>query len=246
MQSPLITIPPKTTTEVDLAGPLRQLIGRSFGADPGAFGAELAALDRARTDAVGKGAGSEATQRDLLFKYFGQLELLELRFPELKVAFTWFVRSPPCPVLERPSAGSIASAASYPPFTWAPLRNQGERCVLNPVRSPDPPSQERCLHPQADDPVVPRVREGLGPLPPRRYALVPGRVERAVVARRSQAGLQRSPGRRRSLCLHQRQLSSRAFDRPQQGARQVPRRPDDRPGPGGLSREGRERGPRQG
>lgn len=95
MQSPLITIPPKTTTEVDLAGPLRQLIGRSFGADPGAFGAELAALDRARTDAVGKGAGSEATQRDLLFKYFGQLELLELRFPELKVAFTWFVRSPP-------------------------------------------------------------------------------------------------------------------------------------------------------
>lgn len=27
--------------------------------------------------------------RDLLFKYFGQLELLELRFPDIKVPFPW-------------------------------------------------------------------------------------------------------------------------------------------------------------
>lgn len=27
--------------------------------------------------------------RDLLFKYFGQLELLELRFAETKISFTW-------------------------------------------------------------------------------------------------------------------------------------------------------------
>jgi hypothetical protein len=27
--------------------------------------------------------------RDLLYKYFGQLELLELRFSEIKVSFTW-------------------------------------------------------------------------------------------------------------------------------------------------------------
>jgi hypothetical protein len=27
--------------------------------------------------------------RDLLYKYFGQLELLELRFPEVRVPFPW-------------------------------------------------------------------------------------------------------------------------------------------------------------
>jgi hypothetical protein len=27
--------------------------------------------------------------RDLLYKYFGQLELLELRFAEIKVSFPW-------------------------------------------------------------------------------------------------------------------------------------------------------------
>lgn len=27
--------------------------------------------------------------RDLLYKYFGQLELLELRFSEVKVSFGW-------------------------------------------------------------------------------------------------------------------------------------------------------------
>lgn len=27
--------------------------------------------------------------RDLLYKYFGQLELLELRFAEIKVSFLW-------------------------------------------------------------------------------------------------------------------------------------------------------------
>jgi len=29
------------------------------------------------------------TARDLLYKYFGQLELLELRFPEIRVNFSW-------------------------------------------------------------------------------------------------------------------------------------------------------------
>lgn len=31
------------------------------------------------------------TARDLLYKYFGQLELLELRFAEIKVSFGWWV-----------------------------------------------------------------------------------------------------------------------------------------------------------
>jgi hypothetical protein len=33
--------------------------------------------------------GSLRTARDLLYKYFGQLELLELRFPEIRVNFPW-------------------------------------------------------------------------------------------------------------------------------------------------------------
>ncbi|GAA5988730.1 hypothetical protein JCM5350_001999 [Sporobolomyces pararoseus] len=42
-----------------------------------------------RQDALRGSAGSDATARDLLYKYFGQLELLELRFPELRVPFPW-------------------------------------------------------------------------------------------------------------------------------------------------------------
>lgn len=88
MQSPLISIPQKTTTETDYAAPLRSTISLSYGDDPSNYASEIALLQRTRQDAV-KGAGSDATQRDLLYRYFGQLELLELRFPELKVVFNW-------------------------------------------------------------------------------------------------------------------------------------------------------------
>src|SRR5258708_30772048 len=33
--------------------------------------------------------GTYLSARDLLYKYFGQLELLELRFPEIRVNFPW-------------------------------------------------------------------------------------------------------------------------------------------------------------
>lgn len=32
---------------------------------------------------------ADGTARDLLYKYFGQLELLELRFSEVKIPFIW-------------------------------------------------------------------------------------------------------------------------------------------------------------
>jgi hypothetical protein len=41
-----------------------------------------------RTDDVLGGIKLMAA-RDLLYKYFGQLELLELRFAEIKVPFVW-------------------------------------------------------------------------------------------------------------------------------------------------------------
>ncbi|BEI87484.1 uncharacterized protein CcaverHIS019_0102020 [Cutaneotrichosporon cavernicola] len=87
-QSPLISIPRKTTSDADWAGPIRSTIAHSFGEAPDSYAEEIAILQRCRQDAV-RGASSDTTARDLLYKYFGQLELLELRFAEVKVSFAW-------------------------------------------------------------------------------------------------------------------------------------------------------------
>ncbi|KAI0064473.1 BRO1-domain-containing protein [Artomyces pyxidatus] len=87
-QSPMISIPKKGTDEVDWTTPIRTAISQSYGEDPDNYSAEYASLQRCRQDAV-RGAGSDMTARDLLYKYFGQLELLELRFPEIRVNFPW-------------------------------------------------------------------------------------------------------------------------------------------------------------
>ncbi|KZP17376.1 BRO1-domain-containing protein [Athelia psychrophila] len=87
-QSPMISIPKKTTEEVDWTTPIRTLIAQSYGESPDNYTSECQALMRCRQDAV-RGAGSDMTARDLLYKYFGQLELLELRFSEIRVNFPW-------------------------------------------------------------------------------------------------------------------------------------------------------------
>ncbi|TRM67074.1 BRO1-like domain-containing protein [Schizophyllum amplum] len=87
-QAPMISIPKKTTEEVDWTSPIRTLIAQSYGENPDNYAAECASLQRCRQDAV-RGAGSDMTARDLLYKYFGQLELLELRFSEIRVNFPW-------------------------------------------------------------------------------------------------------------------------------------------------------------
>ncbi|WWC71341.1 uncharacterized protein I206_105295 [Kwoniella pini CBS 10737] len=87
-QSPLISIPRKTTQDVDWTNPIRSIIAQSYGEDPKNYVEECSNLQRCRQDAV-RGAGSDQTARDLLYKYFGQLELLELRFAEIKVPFIW-------------------------------------------------------------------------------------------------------------------------------------------------------------
>ncbi|KAJ6567662.1 BRO1-like domain-containing protein [Mycena vulgaris] len=87
-QSPMISIPKKSTDEVDWTTPIRTLIAQSYGENPDNYAAECASLQRCRQDAV-RGAGSDMTARDLLYKYFGQLELLELRFSEIRVTFPW-------------------------------------------------------------------------------------------------------------------------------------------------------------
>ncbi|KAF8336855.1 BRO1-like domain-containing protein [Cantharellus anzutake] len=87
-QSPMIWIPRKKTEEVDWTTPVRTVITNSYGESPDSYAAECAQLQRFRQDAV-RGAGSDLTARDLLYKYFGQLEFLELRFSEIKVPFPW-------------------------------------------------------------------------------------------------------------------------------------------------------------
>ncbi|EIW79638.1 BRO1-domain-containing protein [Coniophora puteana RWD-64-598 SS2] len=87
-QSPMISIPKKSTEDVDWTTPIRNLIAKSYGESPDNYASECQALQRCRQDAV-KGAGSDTTARDLLYKYFGQLELLELRFSEIRVNFPW-------------------------------------------------------------------------------------------------------------------------------------------------------------
>ena len=82
-------MPNKVTQDVDFAPHLRTVISRNYSESVDAYADELAQLNRCRQDALRGSAGSDATARDLLYKYFGQLELLELRFPELRVPFPW-------------------------------------------------------------------------------------------------------------------------------------------------------------
>lgn len=87
--SPLLSVPRKTTSEVDFGPPIRQVISTTYGEAADRYSDEIANLNRTRQDAVRGSAGSDTTARDLLYRYFGQLELLELRFPELRVPFPW-------------------------------------------------------------------------------------------------------------------------------------------------------------
>lgn len=88
-QSPLLRIPAKTTEDVDLASAVGSLILNSYGQEPKEFSEQLSSLNRARQDAVRGTAGSDSTARDLLYKWFHMLEMLELRFPELRAPFPW-------------------------------------------------------------------------------------------------------------------------------------------------------------
>lgn len=56
----MISIPKKTTDEVDWTTPIRNLIAKSYGENPETYAPECQALQRCRQDAV-KGAGSDMT-----------------------------------------------------------------------------------------------------------------------------------------------------------------------------------------
>ncbi|KAI9042900.1 putative signal transduction protein BroA [Aspergillus affinis] len=93
VQSPMISCPLKQTNEIDWIRPLKDYIRQSYGEDPERYAQECATLNRLRQDMRGAGKDS-ATGRDLLYRYYGQLELLDLRFPvdenHIKISFTWY------------------------------------------------------------------------------------------------------------------------------------------------------------
>ncbi|KAH9897224.1 vacuolar protein-sorting protein BRO1 [Xylariomycetidae sp. FL2044] len=92
-QTPMISVPLKATNEIDWITPLKTYIRDTYGDEPERYAEECATLNRLRQDM--RGAGKDSTAgRDLLYRYYGQLELLDLRFPvdeqHIKIAFTWF------------------------------------------------------------------------------------------------------------------------------------------------------------
>jgi programmed cell death 6-interacting protein len=94
VQAPMISCPLKQTNEIDWVHPLKQYIRTTYGDDPERYSEECSTLNRLRQDMRGAGADS-ASGRDLLYRYYGQLELLDLRFPvdenHIKISFTWSV-----------------------------------------------------------------------------------------------------------------------------------------------------------
>ena len=93
MQAPMISAPLKATNEIDWIQPLKNYIRQTYGDDPERYAEECATLNRLRQDMRGAGKDS-AAGRDLLYRYYGQLELLDLRFPvdenHIKISFTWY------------------------------------------------------------------------------------------------------------------------------------------------------------
>lgn len=85
------SIPLKTTDDVDLVGPLRQFIRSTYGTVD-RYSEECQTIHRLRQDM--RGAGRDETGRDLLYRYYGQIELLELRFPidedHIRISFNWY------------------------------------------------------------------------------------------------------------------------------------------------------------
>ena len=94
LQPPMISSPLKQTNEIDWIPPLKNYIRQTYGDDPERYAEECNTLNRLRQDM--RGAGKDSTAgRDLLYRYYGQLELLDLRFPvdenHIKISFTWCV-----------------------------------------------------------------------------------------------------------------------------------------------------------
>lgn len=127
----MLSCPLKQTNEIDWIQPLKDYIRQTYGEDPERYSQECATLNRLRQDMRGAGKDS-ATGRDLLYRYYGQLELLDLRFPvdenHIKISFTWYalgrfawmILDPP--VDQSSILGTMHSLTNRPPNTPWPTR----------------------------------------------------------------------------------------------------------------------------
>ncbi|CAO3635962.1 unnamed protein product [Cunninghamella echinulata] len=92
LQIPFLYAPFKETDEVDWIRPLKRHISQVYQQNPDDYKEETYTIHCLRQDI--RGAGKDLTGRDLLYRYFGQLELLDLRFPidekHIRVLFTWY------------------------------------------------------------------------------------------------------------------------------------------------------------
>jgi hypothetical protein len=78
---PFLHVPLKATEETEWEQPLAHHIATVYADEPSKYSKELAALHKLRQDMRGAATASDLTARDVLLKYYGQLELLELHFP---------------------------------------------------------------------------------------------------------------------------------------------------------------------
>lgn len=118
----MISVPLKTTNEIDWIEPLKSYIRDCYGDDPERYAEECATLNRLRQDV--RGAGKDSTAgRDLLYRYYAQLELLDLRFPvdekHIRMLFTWYapVMLKACTAGLTAGEGTMPSPTNLPPST---------------------------------------------------------------------------------------------------------------------------------
>ncbi|KNE56899.1 hypothetical protein AMAG_02670 [Allomyces macrogynus ATCC 38327] len=128
---PLLQVPLKLTDEVVWEGPLGDHIRDAYADDPANYAQPIAALHKLRQDMRGAPSTADKTARDLLLKYYGQIELLELHFPldNDNLVFTWYDAFTSAPTAQSSLAYEKASvifnlAAALSRWAAAPAAGQ--------------------------------------------------------------------------------------------------------------------------
>lgn len=94
---PMLHVAMKEGEHLDF-DPLREFILSNIGEDPAKYSQSIERLSTLRSDALGVSANG--TGRDVLYKYYGQLELLELHFhlTDVGLRFHWYYSLIPLPL----------------------------------------------------------------------------------------------------------------------------------------------------
>ena len=134
LQPAMISSPLKQTNEIDWISPLKDYIRHTYGDDPERYTEECNTLNRLRQDM--RGAGKDSTAgRDLLYRYYGQLELLDLRFPvdenHIKISFTWYVCAIPLYAIADCANDSRFDAFTHKPTAQYSLAYEKASIIFN-------------------------------------------------------------------------------------------------------------------